>query len=395
MISNLQNSGKSELSWTYLTNETPTKQHLNRIKSDSDLPDLDPVFEQQMKRIGMVRNTERKCREETFFETNVRSWGDAVNQLKRYIDDKEGLNHVLENKDSGEKIYIENNHRFEESYKKKQMAKFYSIESKALENYGKENLKTVMITLSASPLLEDGRFKAPIDHLDSIMDRDRGSWNAVKSAMSRVLSDYDYEYMRILEPHTNDKGKYWTSGYAHMHLGILVNDPKDEIEDKDFEKVMSAHIDNCETAGRSAHKVKSDSVSVTKYDEDEEGGVGAYLTSYMGDTIEGEFEEQDEYFKRFLATLWLSNRRRVGFSQGAQKWAKEDYKEKYEKEENDEVEPKTYEYWGIAKPDEEGELEEYEVNNQGHSGSYLEKMPNQGYMNDIEVTTFHCYDPPD
>lgn len=394
MSSNLQNSGKSELSWTYLTNETPTKQHLNRIKSNSDLPDLAPVFEQQMKRIGMVRNTERKCREETFFETNVRSWGDAVNQLEDYIDDKKGLNHILQNKDSGDKIYIENNHRFEESYKNKQMAKFYSIESKALEKYGKENLKTVMITLSASPLLEDGRFKSPIDHLDSIMDRDRGSWNAVKSAMTRVLSDYDYEYMRILEPHGVENGKYWTSGYAHMHLGILVNDPEDDLACQDFSPLMNAHIHNCETAGKEAHNVNSDSVSVTNYDDDKDGGIGAYLTAYMGEMMDGEFEDQDEYFKRFLATLWLSNRRRVGFSKGANQWAKEDYEEKYG-EEKDDKESKNYEYWGIAKPDENGELEEHEIKNQGHSGSYLEKMPNQGYMNNIEVTTFHCYDPPD
>lgn len=380
------------VSWRYLTNETVQYNHLNRIKSQNKDLDTAPIIESKLKQVGMTRNPHRKCREETFVEQQLASWGDAVKFLSDYIDDKKGLEHVLENKRNGDKIYIENSHRFEESYKKKQMGKFYSIESKAKEYYGEENLKTVMVTLSASPYLEDGRLRSPIDHLDSLMDRDRGSWNAVKSAMSRVLRDYDYEYMRILEPHT-PKGDYASSGYAHKHLGIIINDPDDELEAQDFKPLLNSHIDNCKTAGDKAHTVDN-SISCVSYDDDKEGGIGAYLTAYMGDMMDGEFEEQPDYFKRFLATLWLSNRRRVGFSKGANQWAKEDFEEENGKDENDDKEPNEWEYWGIAETDEDGNREEKEVDG-GHTGSYLEIMPLGGYMDDIVVSQIHNNPPPD
>jgi hypothetical protein len=386
------NPQNSAVTWTYLNNETVQYNHLKQLKNQNKNLDTDLILESKLKQIGMTRNPNRKCRKETFIGNELSSWGDAVQFLESYIQDKRGLEHILQNKENGDKIYIENSHRFEESYKKKQMGKFYSIESKAKEYYGEENLKTVMVTLSASPYMEDGRLRSPIDHLDSIMDRDKGSWNAVKSAMDRVLRDYEYEYMRILEPHT-PKGDYGSSGYAHKHLGIIINDPNDELEAQDFKPLLNSHINNCKTAGDKAHTVNN-SVSCVSYDEDEEGGIGAYLTAYMGEMMDGEFENQDEYFKRFLATLWLSNRRRVGFSKGANQWAKEDFEEEYGKEENDDTETTEWEYWGIAQEDEDGNVEETEVDG-GHTGSYLETMPERGYLNEIQITNIHNNPPPD
>ena len=391
------NPQNSAVTWIYLNNETVKYNHLKQLKNQNKNLDTDLILESRIRDIGMTRNPNRKCRNETFIGDSISSWGDAVQSLESYIQDKRGLEHILKNKDNGDKIYIDNSHRFEESYKKKQMAKFYSIESKAKEEYGEENLKTVMVTLSASPYMDDGRMLAPIDHLDSLMDRDRGSWNAVKSAMNRVLSDYEYEYMRILEPHT-PKGDYGSSGYAHKHLGIIVKDPNDELESQDFEPLLNSHVKNCETAGKNAHRIlendKKSSVTVNKYDDDKDGGIGAYLTAYMGEMMEGEFEDNPKWFKRFLATIWLSNRRRVGFSKGANQWAKEAFEEEYGEEE-DEEEESEYEYWGISKEDKDGNKEEKEVSG-GHTGSYLETMPQTGYNNGITVSDFyHNTSPPD
>lgn len=369
----MSGSGVSDSgSWIYLTNHTPNRESLKSGNSCLDKETKDKL-EKQIGQVGMTRDPDRVCREETFTDTEVLSWYDMVNSFEKYVEDKKGLSHVLENQEE-ERLYIDNSHRFEKEYKKKQQAKFYSVENKALENYGEEGLTTVMLTLSASPF-KDGQLLPPIDHLDSLLDPDKGSWASVRTAISRVLSEYEYEYMRILEPHTPNSGSYASSGYAHSHIALLVNDPDDSIEAQDFEPVLDSHIQNCETAGKSAHTVNN-SVSVTPYDPSSEGGVGAYLTAYMGKTIDEEVQEADRWFKRFLSLLWASNRRRVGFSNGANEWAKEDYEEKYNIEdssdsEESENEGSEWEYIGIKKNEDE---EVIECSNGGGSG-YTTTMP--------------------
>lgn len=368
-------------SWIYLTNHTPNRESLKSGNSCLD-KETKEKLEKQIGKVGMTRDPDRVCRDETFTDTEVLSWYDMVNSFEKYVESKQGLSHVLENQEE-ERLFINNSHRFEKEYKKKQQAKFYSVENKALENYGEEGLTTVMLTLSASPF-KNGNLLPPIDHLDSLLDPEKGSWASVRTAISRVLSEYEYEYMRILEPHTPDSGSYASSGYAHSHIALLIDDSEDNIEAQDFEPVLDSHIQNCDTAGKSAHTVDN-SVSVTPYDSSQEGGVGAYLTAYMGKTIDKEVQETERWFKRFLSLLWASNRRRVGFSNGANEWAKEDYEEKYNTEESSDSEEcenkgSEWEYIGIKKNEDE---EVIECSNTSSSG-YTSTMPahrNQMFIN--------------
>lgn len=363
-------------SWIYCTNRTPSREDLNPENLDTDMP-VELEIENRLGEVPITLNKDRSMREESFSSRGeILNWNDIVHCWEKYIENKEDTAHILENMDNSDKIYIPSTHRFSEEYQDKQMAKFYSIENKALENYGKEGLTTVMLTLSASPY-DNGQILPFTDHLDSIMDPDLGSWQAVKTAISRVLSDYDYNYMRILEPHTPDEGDYATSGYAHQHVALMVNDPENELEDQDFKPVMDAHIRNCKTAGSEAHRHDSKAVSVNPYDE-EEGNIGSYLTAYMGEYVQEDPRESERWFKRFLSGLWASNRRRVGFSNEANQWAREDYKEKYKESlregENQTAEEKQYEYYGIEKTKDNGETEEIEVKN-GNSGSYMTSSP--------------------
>jgi len=200
--------------------------------------------------------------------------------------------------------------------------------------------------------------------------------------------------MRILEPHTPDKGEYYTSGYAHQHVALMIDDPDNELEDRDFKPVMDAHIRNCKTAGREAHRVDSKSVSVEPYDE-EEGNIGSYLTAYMGEYVKEDPTDSERWFKRFLAGLWASNRRRVGFSNESNEWAREDYKEKYKESlregKKQTAEEKQYEYYGIEKTKEDGETEEIEVEN-GNSGSYMASSPYSS--NDFVASVSNIWDLP-
>lgn len=385
-------TGRSDCgSWIQLTNHTPSRESLRRENSDLDDSSFENWVEGRFSEVPLTTRRGRTMREDVIFDDNLCSWNDATHLFEQYLDDKDGLKHILENEEE-ERLFIENSHRFDENYKKKQMAKFYDVERKALEEYGEESLKTVMLTFSASPYDEKGRLLPPVDHLDSLMDKDVGSWRAVRTALGRTLSEYDWEYMRILEPHTPDSGQYATAGYAHMHVGVVVNDPDDDLEAHDFESVMNAHIQNCDTAGREAHTVEN-SVSVTEYDEDEDGGIGAYLTAYMGEMMDSDPRESENWFKRFLSLLWASNRRRVGFSNGANEWVREAYEEKYEEEaenENDEESASDWEYYGIEKEDAFGETEEIEVDG-GRGGGYTAEVVSPVFE---DVSTIWD-DPPD
>jgi len=372
--------GGAVRSWIHLTNRTPKQSEVSGSLSDFGCEESEERFREQIEsRIGGVPvtyNNGRMVRKEAVYPQNGEmvpvDMNFALNRFDEYLDEKEDMETIMVNTDTGDKSYFSNSHRFEEDYKKKQMAEFYAVESKALENYGEEGLTTVMLTLSASPFDSTGQLIPSIDHLDSIMCPEVGSWQAVKTAMSRALSDYDSEYLRILEPHTPDKGQYVSAGYAHVHVGILVDDPENELCSDDFAPVMRAHVNNCETAGESAHNVHSDAVSVTPYDPEEDGGIGAYLTAYMGEMLEDDPQDAERWYKRFMVTLWASNRRRVSFSRGAKEWAREDYREKYmlEEGEEEEEEESAWEMWGVRVVNCWGEREEIECGS-GGGGSYL------------------------
>jgi hypothetical protein len=250
--------------------------------------------------------------------------GTAKNRLEHYVDDKKGLKTVLEDLNSdGNQVKIANSHRFEQQYMKNTMGKFYALERESVARFGDDGLTMVMLTLSASPFDDDDRLIPPVDHLDSMMDADRGSWSSVRRGIHRALEGLEWEYARILEPHT-PTGSYASAGYSHVHVGLFINDPAETLSEADFGGVLSSHVSNCPTASKTAHTVQN-SVSLSRYDLDSDGGMGAYLTAYLGEQLDETVEDTSEYMKRYMAVLWASGRRRVSFSNGAQQWIKEDY----------------------------------------------------------------------
>lgn len=317
--------------WIPLTNHTPTRETFYSGISDRD------ELEEKMQSVLLTECDGRSLRDDTLWTENGASMpmtvGWAVNMFEQYLEDKEGLSTVLQDMNSSDErqIRIQNSHRFESDYMRTQMGKFYALEREAINRWGSDKLTTVMITLSASPFKGDGSLMPPVDHLDSIMDPTKGSWRAVRTALGRALPEGvsigdGAEYCRIVEPHTADKGNYASSGYGHVHVGLVLN--SDDVEPDDFAGVLRSHVNNCPTARESAHKITDgadSSVSVTEYDPQQSGGLGAYLTAYMGKQLDEDPQDASPHMKRFMATLWASGRRRVSFSNGAQKMIQSDY----------------------------------------------------------------------
>ena len=230
-------------------------------------------------------------------------WYTAVTFWRQWYDGY--LNkHIEFESDDGELVRTELENSYMPEYGDRYYAKLKGVE-REIERV-MENPTTVMLTNTASVLNANGNPRCPVDHMREIAD----GFDAQRKALHRVLSDYDWEYCKIWEPHPGgDRG---AKGYGHMHVGIFVDDPDDEIEAELFEKPMRSYYDNCDPAGWEAH-TPDEAVSVSK-DLD---NMASYLSEYIGvygdDPLDEPIHQQ-----MFYATTWASNTRKVEFSRGAQ-----------------------------------------------------------------------------
>ncbi len=235
--------------------------------------------------------------------TQAADWYTAVKFWRQWYNDY--LNkHIEFESDDGELVRTELENSYMPEYGDRYYAKLKGVE-REIERV-MENPTTVMLTNTASVLNVTGNLRCPVDHMREIAD----GFDAQRKALHRVLEDYDWEYCKIWEPHPGgDRG---AKGYGHMHVGIFVDDPDDEIEAEMFEKPMKSYYDNCDPAGWEAH-TPDEAVSVSK-DLD---NMASYLSEYIGvygdDPLDEPIHQQ-----MFYATTWASNTRKVEFSRGAQ-----------------------------------------------------------------------------
>jgi hypothetical protein len=163
-----------------------------------------------------------------------------------------------------------------------------------------EDLTTVMLTDTASTETVNGQPRPPADHMRDIAD----GFDVQRKELHRVLEGYRWEYAKVWEPHQ--------SGYGHMHIGLFVEDPNDDLAAEDFEGVMRTYYENCKPAGWEAHKPEN-AVSVTHEVHD----LGCYLSEYIG-AYGKEMLNRSISERLFYAVTWATNTRRVEFSNGAQ-----------------------------------------------------------------------------
>jgi len=247
----------------------------------------------------------------------------AVEYFVNYIEECEDTVVVLG--DDENRKYIEQLHRFEDAYMRKQYARVKQAERHYTASYG-SNYGVGMITLTASNTADDGSFIPYLDHLEDL----KNGYRRARNRLNKVLEDCEeWDYVAIVEPHK--------SGYAHIHLGVFFAGT--ELETDDFEPVVRSHLNNCERAGEEAHKVlgqreyefKKTANSVSRggekhelgcvsveYDDDSKAGMGSYVGSYLAKELnrESDVTEAEEYLKRFYAGMWASGSQRFMTSQG-------------------------------------------------------------------------------
>ena len=248
-------------------------------------------------------------------ERSAATWGDAVAAWEQYVREKEDQMLVFINRDTGEFSAGMYSHRFRQSYTKMQYAKIQGFCRGALEAYDDPHL--AILTLSNSSLKPNGEPKPPIDHLEELL----GSWPKVYRELVAVMNGErasdpwgarEWEYLWILEPHT-DEGRV-PGGYGHVHVGIVADG---DLEPERFESVISKHLLECEGARGDAHELES---AIDVRPASELNNPGAYLFKYLGESWD--VEGMEDYERRFAALLRETGRRRLRASNGAQDWMK-------------------------------------------------------------------------
>nr|WP_011266120.1 replication protein [Natrinema sp. CX2021]AAU01008.1 putative replication protein [Natrinema sp. CX2021] len=283
-------------------------------------------------------------------------WNRAISRFRSYIEDKEDVKAVFESED-GQTARGSDPHRFHPDYAAKQYAKLKDLERGVSEEFGKR-LHTAMLTFTASSR-PNGQPIPPVDHLDELL----ASWDALTTALDRVLGDRRYARLGILEPHPGDGVN---NGYLHIHVAVFIDG---KVEQEDFAPVIRSHVNNCEYATEDAHDPTSeDTISIRhagldrdpkrdhaqfegiEYDSDVIGELAIYLAEYLGTFGDDDPLEEPEHVQASNTLLWVTNRQRWRPCQTAQQYMK------YEPPESDSE-------WRLIGVEKEGDL--YPCDNSG------------------------------
>jgi hypothetical protein len=294
-------------------------------------------------------------------------WGEGVERFEGWYEDSRSSKIVVEN-GMGERAGFNTPNRFTPEYREMLYAKAQSLERGLRERWGRL-LHTAMVTLTASTTDDEGSPRPPVEHLRDLLS----SWEAVRRALSRVLDGREWEYLAILEPHTED-----SAGYAHVHLGIFVKGP---VVAEQFQPVIDAHLRNCEGAGREAHAIfdedgEEDTVTVRRSShpsrEDGVENLGAYLAAYMAGEYGAEATEMPEYVRGFYTLMWATGTQWFRPSNGAQELMQP------EEDEEDELLAEEWSLVGLA-PDGDLDAELIEIDPSEPRGSIYRELHREEY----------------
>lgn len=185
-----------------------------------------------------------------------------------------------------------------------------------------EEPRIAFLTLSASSIPNGERVGA-VDHAKSL----RESWEPVYHQMRNALrsegfDSEDWQYVRVVEPHKNERGddRGINACYSHEHI-ILVIDAAaaDGVSEGDLRPIVDKHVEKNEWAGEEAHG--EDAVEVR--DPEELNDPAAYVADYCSIDPVGLFERSPAY-QAWAAAVTAANYRHFTRSEAAREAAEAD-----------------------------------------------------------------------
>jgi hypothetical protein len=149
-------------------------------------------------------------------------------------------------------------HRFTESSSKDRYGRTLGVDRAARQLWS-EDLTTVHVVRRARPFGEHSRPQPAADFLDDLID---GNSNVYRAYRRHIDGNHGLTYARltVVEPHNN--------GYAHLHDGLWIHDPRGVVDETDIYPAVDAHVRAVDQAQPRHHG--PDAVNV-RHDPDRQG----------------------------------------------------------------------------------------------------------------------------
>ena len=169
-------------------------------------------------------------------------------------------------------------------------------------------------------------FRPAVDHDRAIREAWSGSRNSVKRSLRYVLEDKlgltssDYVWWFQSEPHP---GEGPAAGYSHAHPVVILDAaaadvPLDEIDEETFRPVIEKHVELCEGAEMSGHRIRDEgesSVRVRKPDEIQD--FGSYVSKYLALGPDQDLLERSDEYLMWAASQWATSTQKYSKSRTA------------------------------------------------------------------------------
>lgn len=182
-----------------------------------------------------------------------------------------------------------------------------------------ENPNVALLTRSASSV-PDGERLGPVDHAQALRDAWESVYHSLRNTMRSLglTLGKDWQYVRVLEPHTSKRGdgRGTNAAYAHEHIIVVVDG---EVSAGELRPVIEKHVEECDPAGADAHGEEAIEVR----DPDELNDVAAYVADYASIEPTSLWERGPEYVG-WAAAMAAGNIRTVTRSETARAAAQAD-----------------------------------------------------------------------
>lgn len=188
-----------------------------------------------------------------------------------------------------------------------------------------------LVTLSSSATPRGDEFQAPADHLEDRSGGWESSYHTLRNVMRREVGAIgeSWQYQKIEEPHTGERGGGTNHGYGHDHVVVVVDG---EVSGETFRPVLEKWVESVEGAGEKAHQV-GEAVEVKPADDVSD--VAAYVAGYTSTKPEP-FEERSIKYQAWAAVKHATNTRSVTRSSAANHATAADAcKQRYESDESE------------------------------------------------------------
>jgi len=187
---------------------------------------------------------------------------------------------------------------------------------------------SLLLSLSATSLEADGSHRPVCEHDRAIREAWSGSSNSVKRTLRYVLEDKmglspgEYAWWWQSEPHPGPQKP--ATGYSHSHPVVVFDraevDPEgpDPTDVETYRPVVAKHIEECEGASWSAHRIdETEKSAVSVKEESDISDFAGYVAKYIAVNPDQDLLERSDEYLMWAASQWATTSQKYSRSHWA------------------------------------------------------------------------------